>query len=144
MKRTTLHAGIFCLLLTATSCSSKTDPLIDLRNNWYSYISVEPMEYRFSILKSINALEIPIQNNTDYVLDKVVIAVNYIKQAGGIYNTEQVTIYDIPPHSIKIGKLPDSPGGASIDFEIMNIMSTGMKFIYPGSRSNAMDPYLYN
>jgi len=113
---------------------------MELRNNWYSYISVEPRDFRFSLLQSTSVMEVPIQNNTDYLLDKVVIAV---KQAGGASNTEQVTIYNIPPHSVKTGKLQDSPARAPIDFEITKIMSTDMKFIYPGSRSNAMDPYFY-
>ncbi|PZR26784.1 MAG: hypothetical protein DI535_13155 [Citrobacter freundii] len=144
MKRTTLFLGI-CCLLTASSCrNTHHDPLIDLRNNWYSFIRTEIPGYHFSGFENDNSVDVPVTNNTDYTLDEVVVSVNYIGEAGGIHRSEEVKVFNIPPHSIKTIKAPTAPSGMDIDIEIRNIMSRQMQFIYPGSSTNATDPYFFN
>ena len=70
MKRTILLSGIACLLLTA-SCKTHQDPLIDLRNNWYSFISTEVPGYHFTGFTSHQTIDVPVTNNTDYTIDEV-------------------------------------------------------------------------
>ena len=144
MKRTFFQVVLTCMLVIVISCNTRNDQLSSLRNNWNAYIYTGETRYRFSLLGGIDAFDVPVRNDTDFLLDEVVIAINYIKKSGGLFKTEKLVITNVPPHSVKVGKAPDSPRGISVDLSISNIISRDMKFIYPGSRTNAMDPYVYN
>jgi|GEM_PF-4992090 len=145
MKRTTiLLSGLCCLLMTSSCKKSHRDPLTELRNNWYSFILTEIPGYHFTGIESPGSVVVPVTNNTDYTLDEVVVSVNYIGEAGNIHRSEQLKVFNIPPHSIKTIKAPSAPNGTDLDLEIRNIMSKQMQFIYPGSSTNATDPYFFN
>ncbi len=144
MKSTHLGA-CFSLLLAIvaieTSCSSKRDSLRDLRNNWQSYIYSGITPYHFTNATH-DVVTIPVRNNTDYVVDEVVVLIDYVRKATGIAHTEKVTVYNILPHSVKTVEAPID--GTSVSLNIMKALSTGMKFIYPGVNRNPDDPYLQN
>lgn len=144
MQKFTTYVALFLLLLYGTACTSKKDPLIEVRNNWFSYIYPEPGALQFSSFHSNEIVDIPIQNNTDYILDKVVVLVKYIRKAGEPGRAEQLTVYNIPPRSTKTVKATEGFDGTSIDCEFLKIISSGMKFIYPGSSTDAADPYHLN
>src|SRR5689334_79025 len=113
---------IIALLATAgfgfyylASNKQESDNQKFLRNNWPAYITRNKFEYKYSYLGGIDAFNIPIENNTDFLVDEVIVSIDYIKAAGGVYKTEKVTISNIPPHSIKSARAPESPRGTSID-----------------------------
>ncbi|MET0462256.1 MAG: hypothetical protein ABW007_03850 [Chitinophagaceae bacterium] len=143
MKRTILLSGIACLLLTA-SCKTHQDPLIDLRNNWYSFISTEVPGYHFTGFTSHQTIDVPVTNNTDYTIDEVVVSVNYIGKTGDIRHSEELSLFNIPPHSVRSVQAPHATQGMAMDIQFRNIMSKQMKFAYPGSSTNATDPYLFH
>lgn len=132
------------LLFFVTSCSTTPDKLLAIRNNWSSYVYCEQFKFRFSSLGGISEFGIPVRNNTDYKIDEVVIDVDYIKKAGGVYKTEQVTVYNIAPHSSKIGKAPESPRGTSVEIKISAIQSRDLNLCLPGNGWDMRDPYKCN
>jgi hypothetical protein len=144
MKQATLFTGI-CLLFMASSCRKNTqDPLVELRNNWFSFIRTEIPGYHFAGFENNNTVDVPVTNNTDYVLDQVIVAVNYVGQTGNIHRSEELIVQNIAPHSIKTVQVAHAPLGLGVDIEIRNIMSKQMQFIYPGSSTDAVDPYFFN
>lgn len=146
MKSTTFTfiTGV-CLLFAAASCKKNSqDPLTELRNNWYSFIRTEIPGFHFADFENDSSVDVPVSNNTDYMLDQVVVAISYVGKAGAVQRSEELRVFNIPPHSIKTIKAPNAPTGMNVDIEIRNIMSRQMKFIYPGSSTDARDPYLFN
>lgn len=143
MKRTILSAGIACLLLTA-SCKRHQDPLIELRNNWYAFISTEVPGYHFTGFENNQTVDVPVTNNTDYTIDEIVVSVNYIGKTGEIRHSEELTLFNVPPHSVRSVQAPYAPIGMAMDIEFRNITSKQMKFVYPGSSTDATDPYFFH
>jgi hypothetical protein len=103
---------------------------MNYRNNWSRYIKAVAGDYKYSTLGGIYNLEAVIQNNTDYPLDEVRVAVNYIKDSGANFKTEYVTIYNIPKNGRAAMPAPDSDRGTSVTIEINTIISRKMHFFY--------------
>ncbi|MCG2612935.1 hypothetical protein LZZ85_01545 [Terrimonas sp. NA20] len=143
MKRTILLSGIACLLLTA-SCKKHQDPLIELRNNWYSFISAEIPGYHFIGFESNQLMDLPVTNNTDFTIDEIVVSVNYIGKTGEIRRSEELSLFNVPPHSVRSVQAPYAPADMAMDIQFRNITSKQMSFAYPGSSTNATDPYFFH
>lgn len=112
-----------------------------LRNNWKNLIRCDRGNYRAYSLGGNPNFQIPVQNNSDYVIDKITMSVSFIKDAGGVYKTEQVSLDNIPPHSVKYAVGPKSSRGTSVDIEMVEIFSRGMEFCYPRGNGDPFDPY---
>jgi hypothetical protein len=144
MNKKITSALALAFLFSLSACSHQPDPLTDVRNNWSRYIYTGETHYTYSLLGGIDAFDIPVENNTNFILDEVTLSVTYIKKSGGVFKTERVSVSNIPPHSMKKVKAPDSPRGVSVDMGITNVISRDMKFIFPSSNGLPGDPYLYN
>ncbi len=129
------------ILISLISCDQKEDKLKTTRNNWSTFIYASSTQYQYSKLGGIDEFDIPIRNNTDYLIEEMKIKVRYIKEAGGVFKTEFVTLNNILPHSIKNVRAPKSNRGTSVDFEIVEVYSREMKFCYPQGGGDVLDPY---
>lgn len=134
--------AVYAIVITLfISCSHYGDSLKSIRNNWSSYIYHGSTEYTYSKLGGVDAFDIPIHNNTSYVLDEVKVKVSYIKAAGGVFKNEYVTITNVPPNAVKTVRAPRSKRGTSIDLEITEAYSRGLQFCYPRGGGDYSDPY---
>jgi hypothetical protein len=113
----------------------------ELRNSWARYIYPAKTEYVFSSLGGIDQFNLPIQNNTDYMIDEVDVEVSYIKTSGGVYKTETIAVQNIPPHTAKSGIAPKSTRGTSVDFKIVQVYCRSLNLCYPSGSRNFSDPY---
>lgn len=111
------------------------------RNNWKNYIKTGRSTYSFSTLGGIDAFTVSVYNNTEYMLDEVVVNVNYIKTSGDTYKTESVTINNVPANSYKTGTAPSSTRGTSVEIDIASVVSKKMHFCYPYDNGNPDDPH---
>jgi len=87
---------------------------------------------------------VPVTNNTDYTIDEIVVSVNYIGKTGEIRHSEELTLFNVPPHSVRSVQAAYAPIGMAMNIEFRNITSKQMKFVYPGSSTNATDPYFFH
>lgn len=144
-SRTWLIVAILAIAATTlyfvSSERQKDDQLKFVRNKWASYLYIGDINYKYSKLGGVDAFDIPIRNSTDYLLDEVVVSVEYIKAAGGVFKTEKVTVTNIQPHSTKLGRAPESNRGTSIDVKIESAISRPLNFCYPSGRGDYSDPY---
>lgn len=107
------------------------DETLVYRENWPRYITSSNNEYLYSDLGGISNLEISLNNNTPYVLDQVIIGVDYVKTNGGIFKTETLYFTNIEPNSISYLPAPNSPRGTSVNHYILGVQSTEMKLDFP-------------
>jgi hypothetical protein len=103
---------------------------VNYRNNWNRFIQALAGDYKYSSLGGIYDLEAVVQNQTDYPLDEVHILISYIKDNGGTHKTENVTVYNVPANGKASMPAPDSDRGTSVNFEITDIKSEKMHFLY--------------
>lgn len=95
----------------------------DARVNINSLVRVGNNEFKYSELGGIYGLELVVYNNSDYLLDKVTVKVDYIKANGEIWQTKYVDGYFIQPNTKETLKAPDSNRGTKVDYEIVSIES---------------------
>ena len=115
--------------------------LTTVRNNWTKFIYVEPTNYAELKPGVTNELQIPVRNNVNFLIDEVEVTVEYIKEGGGISKEEKVSIFNIPPYSVKRGTVPASLPGVTVQLKISKVVSHSLQFCYPGSSRDYRDPY---
>lgn len=113
------------------------------RNNWNRYIWATNGNYKVSPLGGIYDLEVVITNDTEYVIDEVVVSVKYVKDNGAVYKTEPVSIYNVPAQGKASMPAPDSGRGTSVEMEITSMISRRMHFCYDSDLivRGSEDPY---
>jgi hypothetical protein len=112
-----------------------------IRNSWTSYIFINNAHYTYTVFGNVEPLDIPIQNNSDYIIDEVIIAIRYSKSPGGTVKTENVTINNILPHSIKTVHAPPALQGVAVDTDITEVVSRGLQLCFPSGSGGAGDLY---
>jgi hypothetical protein len=100
----------------------------EFRNNFEKYIQAVTNKYSYDPFGGITNLDIIVRNDTDYMLDEVIVNVDYIKDNKGIYKTEAITLYNIPAHQDKSVSAPNSNRGTSIAVSFENIVSKQLHF----------------
>jgi hypothetical protein len=95
----------------------------DARVNIRSLVSVGNNAYKYSELGGIYGLELVVYNNSNYLLDKVTVKVDYIKANGEIWQTKYLEGYLIQPNTKETLKAPDSNRGTKVEYEIVSIES---------------------
>jgi hypothetical protein len=114
------------------------------RNNIEQYVGASTNQYTYDTFGGISNLDIIVTNNTEYLLNEVNVNIDYIKDNGGIYKTEIVTIYNIPAKQDKSVSAPESNRGTSINAKVVSISSKKMHMCYDNTfapKAGEIDPY---
>jgi hypothetical protein len=114
------------------------------RNNIEQYVVANTNQYSYNEFGGISNLDIIVTNNTEYLLNEVNVAVDYIKDNGGIYKTEIVTIYNIPAKQDKSASAPESDRGISVNAKVQSISSKKLHMCYDNTfapKAGEIDPY---
>lgn len=119
------------------------------RNNFEKYIQVSTNSYSYSDFGGISNLAVLVSNDTDYLMNEVVVTVDYIKENGEVFKSEQVSVYNIRAHETESAFAPESNRGTSVAVRIDQIRSKKMHFCYYASNGvgtysdpgNSNDPY---
>jgi hypothetical protein len=112
------------------------------RNRWADYIRMGETQPEIDdFWGGVDAFELPVKNDTEYLLDEVQVTVTYIKKSGEVYKTERVSLYNIPPRSIETAKAPESSRGTSVTMKITKITARNFHFCYPANNGNPQDPF---
>ncbi|WP_438065938.1 hypothetical protein [Flavobacterium sp. TSSA_36] len=114
------------------------------RNNINDYVGSSTNQYSYALLGGISNLDITVTNNTEYTLDNVTVAVDYIKDNGDTFKTEYVTFYNIPANQDKSISAPDSDRGTSVSTKIESVYSKKMHICYDSNvipNTGDIDPY---
>ena len=77
----------------------------------------------------IHSLQAIVQNQTNFPLDTVKLAVKYLRR-GETFKTEYVTLVNVPGHGELAVAAPNSRSGSSVTLDITEIYSQKMQFFY--------------
>jgi hypothetical protein len=117
-------AGVYIYMLTQKQ--QKEDRKDFYKNSITSYVTAEINDYTYNELGGIYDLEVSVSNSTDYLVDKVVVKVYYIKANGNVWDTRLIEFNLLNPHSQKTIKMPDTNRGTSVKYEITSIESAAL------------------
>jgi hypothetical protein len=115
------------------------------RRNWKQFITVSTSDYRTGFLGGIKDLQVIVRNQTEYPLDNVVVAVQYLRGNGDVFKTEQYTVNNVPAKGIQSVSAADSRKGQKVEITLVSITSQPMNFCWavnkPAPAGN-QDPYM--
>lgn len=117
------------------------------RNNITSLVQVTTNEYSVNTFGGISNLDVMVTNNTDYTIDQITVAIDYIKENGGIYTTEYLIFNNIPANQNKSLSAPDSNRGLSVNLTKQTITASELNLCYDNNIVPATgnpDPYKCN
>ena len=117
------------------------------RNNITNLIQVTTNQYTVSTFEGISNLDVIVTNNTNYTLDQVTVAIDYIKKNGGIYRTENLTFNNIPAKQNISLSAPNSKRGLAVKLTMQTITALELSLCYEYKNTPAIgnpDPYNCN
>jgi hypothetical protein len=117
---------------------------MEYRNNWSGYIKAGRSDYTTNGLGGIYGLSITVTNETEYPLEYVWVAVDYLTVNGYRHKREILTFENIKPRNRQALYAPDSDRGTSVSYEIISVSAPSFKFCYDaGSVGNGstVDPW---
>jgi len=119
---------------------------MDYRNNWPNYISVSTDAIIHAEVEGIKNLSLTVHNQTDKMLDEVVVKVDYITSNGKTCKSQNVTLNNIGANSAKAVAAPDSDKGICVKMEIVSMQARSFHFCYNRNTKTGsnVDPYLCN
>ncbi|WP_343668504.1 hypothetical protein [Chitinophaga sp.] len=106
------------------------DPRIYYRKNWKQFIAVTNSDYRTGFLGGIKDLDVIVKNQTEFVIDNVIVSVEYLRGNGDVFKTEQYTISDIGAKGTKSVRAADSRKGQKVVVRLVSVTSQSMNFCW--------------
>ncbi len=89
--------------------------------NLKKLVKIENNEYRVGLFGGINNLKLTIENNSDELLDRVVIQIDYLKPNGGIINSDTISAKMIRAQDSKTIDVPDTKRGVKITHKVIKV-----------------------
>jgi hypothetical protein len=117
------------------------------RNTITTLVVANTNEYTSNGLGGISNLDITVSNNTNYIIDEVMVEVKYIKKNGGIFNVEKLVMKNINPNDTKSIRAPDSNRGRTVRVSIKSIYSKQLNLCYDNNMTiipGNPDPFICN
>lgn len=107
------------------------------RRNWKQYISVNTGDYKTGFLGGIKNLKVQVRNQTEYPLDNAVVSVQYLRNNGDVFKTEQYTVHNIPAKGVQSVQASDSRKGGKVNIRLMSVTSQPMNFCWSADKKVA-------
>lgn len=104
------------------------------RRNWQQFITVATSDYRTGFLGGIKNLSITVRNQTEYPIDNVVVTVQYMRNNGEVFKTEQYTINNIPEKSERSVAASNSRKGSKVNLKLVSVTSQAMNFCWAAGK----------
>ncbi len=96
--------------------STKNNPV-------WKQVSVKSNDYKKGTFGGIHGLQLTVNNTSNYLLDKVVVELQYLKQNEEALKTENINFNMVPPNgSLTLG-IPPSMRGVKIAYRVINVES---------------------
>jgi len=116
------------LAIEDAAAAAITQRNISIRNDWESYIIASRSGFKYSDLGGISDLSIIVTNKTEYVIDRVYVAVDIITVNGYKHKTEYLFFQNIKPYSRQQLEVPPTTRGTSVEYRITNVYSNSLNF----------------
>ncbi|MCK7557645.1 hypothetical protein MKQ70_22615 [Chitinophaga sedimenti] len=115
------------------------------RHNWKQFISVSTDDYRTGFLGGIKDLDIIVQNQSEYPVDNVVVTVQYLRNKGQVFKTEEYTVRNIAAKGKGTVKASNSRKGTKVEVKLKSITSQAMNLCWSKDKKvtpGDPDPFL--
>jgi hypothetical protein len=108
---------------TANDSKEHNKKPVDLRE----MVRVRANEYKTGVLGGIHNLELTVWNGSTAHVDKVVVAVNYLKSNGDVLATKYYTANSLKPYQSNTIAVPAFNRGVKVQYKVISITSKQVK-----------------
>jgi hypothetical protein len=98
----------------------------------WKMVSVKSNEYKRGSFGGISNLQMTVNNNSGYILDEVIIEIQYLKPSLEPLKKETIRFSYVAPNGTMTIKVPDSKRGIKISYSITGINSRQYQAAYAG------------
>lgn len=88
-----------------------------------SFVSVKSNAYKARVFGGIQNLKLTVRNESKYMIDKVLVELQYIKPNEQPLKSEIIYFNSIEPNSSLTMQIPDNPRGIKVNYKITHIVS---------------------
>jgi hypothetical protein len=89
-----------------------------------SQVSVKTNNYKIVAFGGIRDLQVTVHNESKYVLDKVLVELQYLKPSLEPFRVDVITFKSVSPNGTLTIRMPDTNRGIKVKYRILNILST--------------------
>ena len=89
-----------------------------------SQVSVKTNNYKIVAFGGIRDLHVTVNNDSKYILDKVLVELQYLKPNMEPFRVDVITFRSVSPNGSLTIRMPDTNRGIKVRYKIMNILST--------------------
>ena len=89
-----------------------------------SQVSVKTNNYKIVAFGGIRDLQVTVHNESKYVLDKVLVELQYLKPSLEPFRVDVITFKSVSPNGTLTIRMPDTNRGIKVRYRILNILST--------------------
>lgn len=86
-------------------------------------VSLQANDYKRAAFGGIKDLQLTVSNGSTYVLDQVVVELNYLKPSELPLKTETITFRSVAPRGTMTIKIPDNNRGIKVSYKIKEVVS---------------------
>lgn len=90
-------------------------------DNIRKLVSVKGNDYKRGTFGGIFGLQLTVKNDTRYILDEVIVELQYLKPSEQPLKKESIHFNSIAPHGTSTINIPPSPRGIKVSYHITNI-----------------------
>lgn len=83
--------------------------------------------YKVGLFGGINGLQLTVFNLSPQVVDKVIVAVDYLRPNGAVVQSENVSFPTIKPKSVQTISIPGSNRGVKVKYKILKVVAHDYK-----------------
>lgn len=87
-------------------------------------VSVKANEYKRKAFGGIENLQLTVVNSSSFVVDKVIVELQYLKPSELPLKTETIEFNSIAPNGAMTIKIPDNPRGIKVTYKILQVESS--------------------
>lgn len=92
-------------------------------------LSIKASDYSVGVFGGISNLQLKVFNGSSHRLDKITLAIQYLKPNGSVIETAFYEMYSIKPNSMGSLSIPDSKRGTKIKYRIVDVSSKEIREI---------------
>ena len=90
-------------------------------------LKLKASDYKVGLFGGISDLELTVVNSSPHFVEKVTVAVKYLKKNGDVIETEFFDLTSIRPGSLKTLPVPQKKRGMKVEYKLVNVSSAEYK-----------------
>ena len=105
------------------SAGNENDPATSAKNNLLKQVNVKGNDYKVGTFGGIHDLQLTVVNNSNFLLDRVMVELQYLKPSQQPLKTSNIQFDNVPPNGSLTLAIPATNRGIKVTYKVTNVQS---------------------